>query len=157
MDVGCTAPSFPPVLLMVSMENCSQLQWFLSCFLSRGPFWPARHDWIAPQFLCQPCLCELTFYCILYGTLKPNVKHKGFNSTPEIHCSNKGDNFLHICPFPLIPLSSTSSFTLFPLGLSLFSLGEYFRFKSAGRLTFRRFTIFHFSGNHFKVLPAAAL
>lgn len=99
MDVGCTAPSFQPVLPLVSMENRCKLQWFLSCFPSRGPFWPARHDWIAPQFLCQPCLCELTFYCTLYGTLKPNVKHKGFNSTPEIHCPNNADNFLHILLF----------------------------------------------------------
>lgn len=99
MDVGCTAPSFQPVLLLVSMENCCKLQRFLSCFPSRGPFWPARHDWIAPRLLCQPCLCELTFYCTLYGTLKPNVKHKGFNSTPEIHCPNNGDNFLHILLF----------------------------------------------------------
>lgn len=118
----------------VSMENWRKLQWFWSCFPSRGPFLPAHHDWIAPRFLCQPCLCELTFYCTLYGTLKLNVKHKGFNSTPEIHCPNKGDNFLHIHPPFLqgfIPLSSTSSF---PLGLALFSLGNISGFFSICRM-----------------------
>lgn len=87
--------------IVVSMENWCKL----SCFPSRGLFWPARHDWIAPRFLWQPCLCELTFYCTFYGTLKPNVKHKGFNSTLEIHCPNKGDNFLRIHP-PFLPASS---------------------------------------------------
>lgn len=132
MEVGCT-PSFPASVpffyIMVSMENWCKLQWFLSCFPSRGLFLPARHDWIAPRFLCQLCLCELTFYCTFYSTLKPNVKHKGFNSTPEIHCPNKGDNFFWIHPPFLpgfIPWSSTfsSSFTVFPLGLGLFSSGN---------------------------------
>lgn len=148
MDVGCTATSISAVLLSVSMENWRKLQRFWSCYPSRGPFLPAHHDWIVPRVLCQPCLCELTFYCTLYGTLKPNVKHKGFNSTPEIHCPNKGDNFLHIHPPFLpgfIPLSSTSSsFTLFPLGLALFGLGNISGFQSAGWSTSRRFTIFHF-------------
>lgn len=84
-------------------------------------------------FLCQPCPCDFTFYSYFFmGYSRAYCKaHRVYYNSRDMYIPKKADYFPHIHPPLKSPLadfihlsSASSSFILYLLRLSLFSLGN---------------------------------